>query len=37
MLVPLANLPLRIGYGRNLDPIPDEPRGRFFVSFDLRF
>jgi outer membrane protein insertion porin family len=37
ILVPLANLPLRIGYGRNLDPLPDEPRGRFFVSFDIRF
>lgn len=37
ILVPLANLPVRFGYGRNLDPLPDEPRGRFFVSFALRF
>ncbi len=37
ILVPAANLPVRIGYGRNLDPLPDEPRGRFFVSFSLRF
>ncbi len=37
ILVPAANLPVRIGYGRNLDPLPDEPRGRFFVSFSVRF
>jgi outer membrane protein insertion porin family len=37
ILVPLANFPLRLGYGRNLDPLPDEPRGRFFLSVSLRF
>lgn len=37
LLVPVANLPLRLGYGRNLDPLPDERPGRFFVTLELRF
>jgi hypothetical protein len=30
-------VPVRIGYGFNLDPIEDEPGGRFFVSLAFRF
>jgi outer membrane protein insertion porin family len=37
ILVPVANLPVRIGYGFNLDRLPDEPRGRFFVSLAVKF
>jgi outer membrane protein insertion porin family len=37
ILVPVANLPLRIGYGFNLDRLSDEPRGRFFVSLAVKF
>jgi outer membrane protein insertion porin family len=37
ILAPLANVPVRIGYGFNLDRLPDEPHGRFFVALSLRF
>jgi outer membrane protein insertion porin family len=37
ILVPVANVPVRIGYGWNLNRILDEPRGRFFVALSLRF
>lgn len=32
ILVPIVSVPVRIGYGSNLDPVEDEPGGRFFVS-----
>jgi len=34
---PIANVPLRIGYGFNLDRVEGEPRGRFFLSLAFRF
>jgi len=37
ILAPIGNVPVRIGYGFNLDPVEDEPRGRFFVSLAFRF
>ncbi len=37
ILVPGLNLPLRIGYGFNLNRQEDEDRGRFFVSLSFRF
>lgn len=37
ILAPILNLPLRFGYGFNLDPLPDEPRGRWFFSLSARF
>jgi outer membrane protein assembly factor BamA len=37
VLAPILELPVRAGYGFNLDPLLDEPRGRFFVTFALRF
>ena len=37
ILAPIANLPVRIGYGFNLDRVEDEPKGRFFVSLAFRF
>jgi outer membrane protein insertion porin family len=37
LLAPFLNLPLRFGYGFNLDRLEDEPRGRFFVSLSARF
>lgn len=36
-LAPVWNLPLRIGYARNLDPVLDEDDGRFFVTLAVRF
>ncbi len=37
ILAPVANVPVRIGYGLDLNRLPDEPRGRFFVALSLRF
>lgn len=37
ILAPIANVPVRIGYGFNLDPLEGEPSGRFFVSLAFRF
>lgn len=37
ILAPVANVPVRIGYGLDLNRLPDEPRGRFFVALALRF
>ena len=37
ILAPIANVPVRIGYGFNLDPVEDERGGRFFVSLAFRF
>ena len=37
MLAPLLNFPLRFGYGFNLGPLPNEPRGRWFFSLSARF
>ncbi|MGH9334533.1 MAG: BamA/OMP85 family outer membrane protein, partial [Vicinamibacteria bacterium] len=37
ILAPIANVPLRLGYGFNLDPVEGEPGGRFFVSLAFRF
>lgn len=37
IVVPYANVPLRIGYGFNLDRLQDEPSGRFFIALALRF
>ncbi|HSF17038.1 MAG TPA: POTRA domain-containing protein [Vicinamibacteria bacterium] len=37
VVVPLAQVPVRVGYGLNLDRLPDEPRGRFFVTLAVRF
>jgi outer membrane protein assembly factor BamA len=36
-LAPVANVPVRIGYGFDLNRLLDEPRGRFFVALSLRF
>lgn len=36
-LTPIWNLPFRIGYGFNLDPVLDEDDGRFFFTFAVRF
>jgi outer membrane protein assembly factor BamA len=36
-LAPILNFPLRFGYGVNLDPLPDETRGRFFFALSARF
>jgi outer membrane protein insertion porin family len=37
LLAPIANVPVRIGYGINLDRLEGEPPGRFFVSLAVRF
>ena len=37
LLAPFLNLPLRFGYGFNLDRINDEPPGRFFFTISARF
>jgi hypothetical protein len=37
ILAPIANVPVRLGYGVNLDPVEGEPGGRFFVSLAIRF
>jgi outer membrane protein insertion porin family len=37
ILAPIANVPVRIGYGLNLAGVEGEPRGRFFVSLRIRF
>ena len=37
VLLPVANVPVRFGYGFNLDRVPSERRGRFFVALELRF
>ncbi|HXV59779.1 MAG TPA: BamA/TamA family outer membrane protein [Vicinamibacteria bacterium] len=37
VVVPLAQVPVRVGYGFNLDRLADEPRGRFFVTLAVRF
>ncbi|MFQ5788952.1 MAG: BamA/TamA family outer membrane protein, partial [Acidobacteriota bacterium] len=34
--IPVGNLPLRVGYGLNLDRLPDEPRGRFYLALTAR-
>ena len=36
-LTPIWNLPFRIGYGFNLDPVLDEDDGRFYFTFAVRF
>ena len=36
-LAPVWNLPVRAGYGLNLDPVEGESRGRFFVTLSFRF
>ena len=36
-LTPVWNLPFRVGYGFNLDPVLDEDKGRFFVTLAVRF
>ena len=36
-LTPVWNLPFRVGYGFNLDPVPNEDKGRFFVTLAVRF
>ncbi len=37
ILAPFLNLPLRFGYGFNLERINDEPPGRFFFTISARF
>ena len=37
LLAPIWNIPFRIGYGFNLDPVFDESRGRFFFTLAVRF
>jgi outer membrane protein insertion porin family len=37
ILAPLVNVPVRVGYGWNLDPVEGEAKGRFFVSLAFRF
>jgi outer membrane protein assembly factor BamA len=37
LLAPIANVPLRVGYGFNLDRTEGEPPGRFFVTLAFRF
>jgi hypothetical protein len=32
-----VNVPVRVGYGWNLDPVEGEAKGRFFVSLAFRF
>ena len=36
-LAPIWNIPFRVGYGFNLDPVFDESRGRFFITLAVRF
>ena len=36
-LTPVWNVPIRFGYGVNLEPLPQESRDRFFLSLSLRF
>ena len=36
-LTPIWNLPFRVGYGFNLDPVLDEDKGRFFLTLAVRF
>ena len=36
-LTPIWNLPFRVGYGFNLDPVLDEDKGRFFITLAVRF
>lgn len=36
-LLPVWNLPLRAGYGFNLNPVLDEDDGRFFFTFSVGF
>ena len=36
-LTPVWNIPLRFGYGLNLEPVYDENRGRFFFTLAIRF
>ena len=36
-LAPIWNVPLRLGYGFNLDRLADEDRGRFFFTLSVRF
>jgi outer membrane translocation and assembly module TamA len=35
--IPVWNVPFRFGYGFNLDPLPNESKGQFYLSFSLRF
>jgi outer membrane protein insertion porin family len=37
ILAPIVSVPVRIGYGSNLDPVEGESKGRFFVSLAFRF
>ena len=37
LLAPIWNIPFRVGYGFNLDPVFDESRGRFFFTLAARF
>lgn len=37
ILAPVANVPVRVGYGWNLNRLLAEPRGRFFVALSVRF
>ena len=36
-LTPIWNIPLRLGYAVNVDPVLDENRGRFFFAMSVRF
>ena len=36
LLAPIWNIPIRAGYGWNLDRVLDEGPGRFFVSLSIR-
>ena len=35
--IPVWNVPLRFGYGFNLDPLPNESKGQFYLSLSVRF
>ena len=35
--IPVWNIPFRFGYGFNLDPLPNESKGQFYLSFSVRF
>jgi outer membrane protein insertion porin family len=37
ILAPVVNVPFRFGYGFNLDPLPGESKGRFYLSLSVRF
>lgn len=37
ILAPILSLPLRLGYGVNLNRLPAEPKGRFFFTLSARF